>query len=77
MDPLLINTAPRMVGHLISAVAGHPLRPKPVPSVCSSDLDPCLGHALHTGSLRYQDGIERIPAAAISTVDASALSKAA
>ena len=39
-----------------------------------------LTHALdtlpHTGSMRYAEDVSRIPAAALSTVDASALSKA-
>ena len=38
-----------------------------------------LTHALdtlpHTGSLRYKEGVDKLPAAAISTVDASALAK--
>ena len=78
MDPLLINTGAAYGGAFDQRGGGASAAAK---AGAIGVLVRSLTHALdtlpHTGSLRYQEGIERIPAAAISTVDASALSKAA
>jgi carboxypeptidase Q len=77
MDPVQINTgsayggAYDQRGNGASAAAAVGARGALVRS---------LTHALdtlpHTGAMRYQEGIDRIPAAAISTVDAAWLAKA-
>ena len=78
MDPLLINTGAayggaydqRGQGAVAAAKAG-------AIGVLVRSLTHALDTMPHTGSMHYEEGVERIPAAAISTVDASALSQLA
>jgi len=78
MDPLLINTGAayggaydqRGQGAVAAAKAG-------AIGVLVRSLTHALDTMPHTGSMHYEDGVPRIPAAAISTVDASALSQLA
>ena len=78
MDPLLINTGAAYGGAFDQRGGGASAAAK---AGAIGVLVRSLTHALdtlpHTGSLRYKADIPRIPAAAISTVDASALSQAA
>ena len=77
MDPLLINTGSAYGGAFDQRGGGASAAAK---AGAIGVLVRSLTHALdtlpHTGSLRYKADIPRIPAAAISTVDASALSQA-
>jgi hypothetical protein len=78
MDPLLINTGAayggaydqRGQGAVAAAKAG-------AIGVLVRSLTHALDTMPHTGSMHYEEGVPRIPAAAISTVDASALSQLA
>jgi len=77
MDPLLINTGAayggawdqRGRGAIAAAKAG-------AVGVLVRSLTHALDTVPHTGSMGYEEGITRIPAAAVSTVDASALARA-
>ena len=77
MDPLLINTGAayggaydqRGNGAVAAAKAG-------AVGVLVRSLTHALDTLPHTGSMRYAEDVSRIPAAALSTVDASALAKA-
>lgn len=77
MDPLLINTGAAYGGAFDQRGGGASAAAK---AGAIGVLVRSLTHALdtlpHTGSLRYKDDMPRIPAAAISTVDASALARA-
>ena len=77
MDPLLINTGAAYGGAFDQRGGGASAAAQ---AGAIGVLVRSLTHALdtlpHTGSLRYKDDVERIPAAAISTVDASSLAKA-
>ena len=77
MDPLLINTGAAYGGAFDQRGGGASAAAK---AGAIGVLVRSLTHALdtlpHTGSLRYKADVERIPAAAISTVDASSLAKA-
>ena len=78
MDPLLINTGAayggaydqRGMGAARAAKAG-------AVGVLVRSLTHALDTLPHTGSMRYEEGISPIPAAAVSTVDASALARRA
>lgn len=77
MDPLLINTGAayggawdqRGRGAIAAAKAG-------AVGVLVRSLTHALDTVPHTGAMGYEDGVTRIPAAAVSTVDASALARA-
>ena len=77
MDPLLINTGAayggawdqRGRGAIAAAKAG-------AKGVLVRSLTHALDTVPHTGAMGYEDGITRIPAAAVSTVDASMLARA-
>ena len=77
MDPLLINTGAAYGGAYDQRGSGASAAAK---AGAIGVLVRSLTHALdtlpHTGSLRYKEDVSRIPAAAISTVDASALALA-
>lgn len=76
MDPILINTGSayggawdqRGLGAIAASKAG-----------AKGALIRSLTHSLdtlpHTGAMRYEDGVKKVPAAAISTVDARMLAK--
>ena len=76
MDPLLINTGAayggaydqRGRGAIAAAKAG-------AIGVLVRSLTHALDTMPHTGAMAYEEGVRRIPAAAISTVDASALAR--
>ncbi|HCC64038.1 MAG TPA: peptidase M28 family protein [Flavobacteriales bacterium] len=76
MDPLLINTGAAYGGAFDQRGGGASAAAE---AGAIGVLVRSLTHALdtlpHTGSLRYKDGVDKLPAAAISTVDASALAK--
>lgn len=76
MDPLLINTGAAYGGAFDQRGGGASAAAE---AGAIGVLVRSLTHALdtlpHTGSLRYKEGVEKLPAAAISTVDASALAK--
>ena len=76
MDPLLINTGAAYGGAFDQRGGGASAAAK---AGAIGVLVRSLTHALdtlpHTGSLRYDDAQPKIPAAAISTVDASTLAK--
>jgi len=77
MDPLLINTGAayggawdqRGRGAIAAAKAG-------AKGVLVRSLTHALDTVPHTGAMGYEDGVTRIPAAAVSTVDASMLARA-
>ena len=77
MDPLLINTGAAYGGAFDQRGGGASAAAK---AGAIGVLVRSLTHALdtlpHTGSLRYKEDVPRIPAAAISTVDASKLARA-
>ena len=76
MAPLLINTGAAYGGAFDQRGGGASAAAK---AGAIGVLVRSLTHALdtlpHTGSLRYKENVEKLPAAAISTVDASALAK--
>ena len=76
MDPLLINTGAAYGGAFDQRGGGASAAAE---AGAIGVLVRSLTHALdtlpHTGSLRYKEGVDKLPAAAISTVDASALAK--
>ena len=76
MDPVLINTGAAYGGAVDQRGNGASAAAK---AGAIAALVRSMTHALdtlpHTGALRYKDGIDRIPAAAISTVDATDLSR--
>ncbi len=76
MDPVLINTGSAYGGAIDQRGSGASAAAE---AGAIGALVRSLTHALdtlpHTGALRYKDGIERIPAAAISTVDATWLGR--
>jgi len=76
MDPILINTGAAYGGAIDQRGNGASAAAK---AGAIGALIRSLTHALdtlpHTGALRYQEGVHRIPAAAISTVDATWLSR--
>ena len=76
MDPLLINTGAAYGGAFDQRGGGASAAAE---AGAIGVLVRSLTHALdtlpHTGSLRYKEDVEKLPAAAISTVDASALAK--
>jgi hypothetical protein len=76
MDPLLINTGAAYGGAFDQRGGGASVAAE---AGAIGVLVRSLTHALdtlpHTGSLRYKDSVDKLPAAAISTVDASALAK--
>ena len=75
MDPVLINTGAAYGGAVDQRGNGASAAAK---AGAIGALVRSMTHALdtlpHTGALRYKDAVKRIPAAAISTVDASMLS---
>lgn len=77
MDPLLINTGMAYGGAFDQRSNGAS---KAAEKGAVAALVRSLTHALdtvpHTGAMRYQEGIDRIPAVGISTVDAYKLSQA-
>lgn len=77
MDPVLINTGAAYGGAVDQRGNGASAAAK---AGAIGALVRSMTHALdtlpHTGALRYKDEINRIPAAAISTVDATTLSHA-
>lgn len=77
MDPLLINTGAAYGGAFDQRSNGASAAAK---KGAVGTLVRSLTHALdtfpHTGAMRYDDEVKRIPAAAISTVDARALKHA-
>lgn len=76
MDPLLINTGAAYGGAFDQRGGGASAAAE---AGAIGVLVRSLTHALdtlpHTGSLRYKEGVDKLPAAAISTVDASALAR--
>lgn len=76
MDPLLINTGAAYGGAFDQRGGGASVAAE---AGAIGVLVRSLTHALdtlpHTGSLRYKDKVNKLPAAAISTVDASALAR--
>lgn len=76
MDPVLINTGAAYGGAVDQRGNGASAAAK---AGAIAALVRSMTHALdtlpHTGALRYKDGVGRIPAAAISTVDATGLSR--
>jgi hypothetical protein len=76
MDPVLINTGAAYGGAVDQRGNGASAASK---AGAIAALVRSMTHALdtlpHTGALRYKDGVGRIPAAAISTVDATGLSR--
>ena len=76
MDPLLINTGAAYGGAFDQRGGGAAAAAK---AGAIGVLVRSLTHALdtlpHTGSLRYDESLPKIPAAAVSTVDASRLAK--
>ena len=76
MDPVLINTGAAYGGAVDQRGNGASAAAK---AGAIAALVRSMTHALdtlpHTGALRYKDGVDRIPAAAISTVDATGLSR--
>ncbi|MGB1056925.1 MAG: M20/M25/M40 family metallo-hydrolase [Flavobacteriales bacterium] len=76
MDPLLINTGTAYGGAFDQRGGGASAAAE---AGAIGVLVRSLTHALdtlpHTGSLRYKEGVDKLPAAAISTVDASALAR--
>ena len=76
MDPLLINTGAAYGGAFDQRGGGASAAAE---AGAIGVLVRSLTHALdtlpHTGSLRYKEGVDKLPAAAISTVDAAALAK--
>ena len=76
MDPLLINTGAAYGGAFDQRGGGASAAAKAgAVGVLVRSLTHALDTLPHTGSLRYDDAQPKIPAAAISTVDASALAK--
>jgi hypothetical protein len=76
MDPVLINTGAAYGGAVDQRGNGASAAAK---AGAVGALVRSMTHALdtlpHTGALRYNDAVDRIPAAAISTVDATLLSR--
>lgn len=76
MDPVLINTGAAYGGAVDQRGNGASAAAK---AGAVGALVRSMTHALdtlpHTGALRYKDAVDRIPAAAISTVDATLLSR--
>lgn len=76
MDPLLINTGAAYGGAFDQRGGGASAAGE---AGAIGVLVRSLTHALdtlpHTGSLRYQEGVDKLPAAAISTVDATSLAR--
>ena len=76
MDPVLINTGAAYGGAVDQRGNGASAAAK---ACAVGALVRSMTHALdtlpHTGALRYNDAVDRIPAAAISTVDATLLSR--
>lgn len=77
MDPLLINTGAAYGGAFDQRSDGaSKAAEKGAVGVLVRSLTHALDTFPHTGSMRYREGIDRIPAAGISTVSAYALSQA-
>ena len=76
MDPLLINTGAAYGGAFDQRGGGASAAAEAgAIGVMVRSLTHALDTLPHTGSLRYKEGVDKLPAAAISTVDASALAK--
>ena len=76
MDPLLINTGAAYGGAFDQRGGGASAAAEAgAIGVLVRPLTHALDTLPHTGSLRYKEGVDKLPAAAISTVDASALAK--
>ena len=75
MDPLLINTGAAYGGAFDQRGGASAAAEAGAIGVLVRSLTHALDTLPHTGSLRYKEDVEKLPAAAISTVDASALAK--
>ena len=75
--PLLINTGAAYGGAYDQRGMGAARAAKAGAVVLVRSLTHALDTLPHTGSMRYEEGISLIPAAAVSTVDASALARRA